>query len=787
MVMFASVLLSVLGFTQSGGSLDQGLAIPTVGNPRSAIRLDPIEAHLLAGGGIPSEGEAIGNFKWKLVKSSGNGVFEDRALGPGYLGYTFDVADPQPMVLRGTGYATVLINGEPRGGDPYSIFNVPTPFMPKAGRNLILFVVGRGRIAANLLPASKPVFLENVDLTLPDIRPGDTEPMWGAMPVVVASAQEARDLKLVVQAKGGKPIVTVVRTLGPLSTTKVGFRIDPRQGAKQMVQLVGNGQVLDSLEITLGVKSATEPAKCTFVSGVDGTVQYYGYTPSLKPDAGQALVLSLHGASVEAIGQAASYHNKDWAHIVAPTNRRPYGFDWEEIGRLDAIEVLDIAQKRYATNPLRTYLTGHSMGGHGTWQVSAQFPNRFAALAPSAGWQSFSTYGGGKKYDLNNPIERVLAQASRASDTLALKENYRDLGIFVLHGDADDNVPVSEARNMKAAIAPWHTDFGYYEQPGAGHWWDDDRPGAACVDFPDIFSMFRRRSILAVDKALDIDFTSASLAINADYQWLQMLQSMDASKHCRAQLKADPRTKSIQGVTTNLRRFRLNPGPIKSGETVTIRIDGASVQSTMSAKGIELVRAINGAWTLAKADLNPAEKYAGRYGAFKDVFRNRVTLVYGTGGTPEERAMSYAKARYDAETLWVRGNASPEVIADTAYSFKSKRDDNVVLYGHQGIIKNYDRFVDSVFSARSGELTYGDWSAKGGNLAFAFVRPKVGSKKALVGVVGGTGPIGMRLVNRLPYFTSGVGMPDYFVFQPKMLTEGTAGVELAGFFDHTWK
>src|SRR5262249_677740 len=131
----------------------------------------------------------------------------------------------------------------------------------------------------------------------------------------------------------------------------------------------------------------------TFRSGIDGSVQYYAVVPA-KTGAGESqgakpgLVLTLHGAAVEATGQAACYQARPWAHIVAPPNRRPYGFDWEDWGRLDALEVLEQARKDLGTDPRRTWLTGHSMGGHGTWYLGVTYPDRFAAIAPSAGWIS---------------------------------------------------------------------------------------------------------------------------------------------------------------------------------------------------------------------------------------------------------------------------------------------------------------------------------------------------------------------------------------------------------------
>ena len=99
-----------------------------------------------------------------------------------------------------------------------------------------------------------------------------------------------------------------------------------------------------------------------------------------------ALFLSVHGASVEAVNQANAYKKKDWGNLIAPTNRRPFGFAWEDWGRLDALEVLADAKSIYKPNSKKIYLTGHSMGGHGTWYLGATYPDKFAAIAPCAGY-----------------------------------------------------------------------------------------------------------------------------------------------------------------------------------------------------------------------------------------------------------------------------------------------------------------------------------------------------------------------------------------------------------------
>jgi len=51
----------------------------------------------------------------------------------------------------------------------------------------------------------------------------------------------------------------------------------------------------------------------------------------------------------------------------------------------DILYVADLVAKEYRTDPKRVYLMGNSMGGGGTWYLGQKFPERWTALAPSAG------------------------------------------------------------------------------------------------------------------------------------------------------------------------------------------------------------------------------------------------------------------------------------------------------------------------------------------------------------------------------------------------------------------
>ena len=165
------------------------------------------------------------------------------------------------------------------------------------------------------------------------------------------------------------------------------------------------------------------------------------------------------------------------------------------------------------------------MGGHGTWHVGVTFPDHFAAIAPSAGWISFFSYAGGTRPANPNPIQAMLQRATLPSDTLALSSNYTQEGVYILHGSADDNVPVTQAREMAEHLRGFHHDWTYFEQPGAGHWWDvSPEPGADCVDWSPLFDFFARHRLPDEADVRQVDFVTADPGVSAWSRWAGILQ-----------------------------------------------------------------------------------------------------------------------------------------------------------------------------------------------------------------------------------------------------------------------
>ena len=162
----------------------------------------------------------------------------------------------------------------------------------------------------------------------------------------------------------------------------------------------------------------------------------------------------------------------------------------------------------------------------------------------------------------------------------------------------------------------------------------------------------------------------------------------------------------------------------------------------------------------------PSSKVKGpdRSGTFKSAFDHDALLVFGTGGTDEENRWAESKARYDAETFWYRGGGSLEVLRDSDFDPVRTPGRNVILYGNADTNSAWKKLLDDCpVQVRRGQVRVGDRTESGDDLGVLMVYPRPGSDIATVGVVAGTGPVGMRLTSRLRYFVSGIAYPDLVV------------------------
>ena len=132
-----------------------------------------------------------------------------------------------------------------------------------------------------------------------------------------------------------------------------------------------------------------------------------------------------------------------------------------------ALKVLDKTVDEFNGDPKRLYLTGISLGGHGTWYLATLAPEKFAAIVPICGFVAFL------RPDM--PTERKalllrmnpLAQSPDPYRTVA--SAISKVGVWVFHGSDDVLVVPEDSRKMFEALKASGVNVRYTEYEGLAH------------------------------------------------------------------------------------------------------------------------------------------------------------------------------------------------------------------------------------------------------------------------------------------------------------------------------
>ncbi len=125
-----------------------------------------------------------------------------------------------------------------------------------------------------------------------------------------------------------------------------------------------------------------------------------------------------------------------------------------------AVAALQQTIREFHVDPRRVYLTGLSMGGHGTWYVAYQHPELFAAVVPICGWvREFPQFRGS--------VPAVPGDSAAVMPNLVQRLGKTPIWIF--HGEVDQVVNVNGSREPAAALKAAGADVHYTELLGLNH------------------------------------------------------------------------------------------------------------------------------------------------------------------------------------------------------------------------------------------------------------------------------------------------------------------------------
>ncbi|MEH3048120.1 alpha/beta hydrolase-fold protein [Sphingomonas adhaesiva] len=170
-------------------------------------------------------------------------------------------------------------------------------------------------------------------------------------------------------------------------------------------------------------------------------VPYQLYVPKAwTPGRAWPLVVALHGANLDErnmLGRAdarmQALAEQHGMIVVAPLGYRINSGYGSERGlnvvigddamrrrrsEQDVLAVADLIAAEYGTDPARTYLTGNSMGGAGTWWIGGHHPDRWAAIAPAA-------YGGVTAADVAGLSKLPILAVVGEKDELGMADRVR--------------------------------------------------------------------------------------------------------------------------------------------------------------------------------------------------------------------------------------------------------------------------------------------------------------------------------------------------------------------------
>lgn len=181
---------------------------------------------------------------------------------------------------------------------------------------------------------------------------------------------------------------------------------------------------------------------------VKGSYNFWFHEPdSASEDDPKPLVIFLHGASLcgNNLDKVRHYGTIDAierglkldAYVVAPQNP---GGSWspEKI-----MKIVDWAAEKYDVDTTRIYALGMSLGGYGTLDLAATYPDRIAAAV-------------------------ALCGGATVKDLSGLNE----VPLWIVHGTADRAVPVSQSDRVVSAIKNVDSDTPrliYDRVPGMNH------------------------------------------------------------------------------------------------------------------------------------------------------------------------------------------------------------------------------------------------------------------------------------------------------------------------------
>ncbi|MBT3274626.1 MAG: hypothetical protein HN368_15825, partial [Spirochaetales bacterium] len=527
-------------------------------------------------------------------------------------------------------------------------------------------------------------------------------------------------------------------------------------------------------------KGIHEPHKITFLSDADASVQYFMliYPLDYDPKKQYSLRIYLHGGGDIAAETMYIISPKDWAFILAPTNRRPMGWEWWDFARFNIYESMELVIDKFPIDPNRIYLTGASNGGQGTWYNGLRDPSRFAALAPNCAWSSYSHhaprfwdpgdmfappellhYRDRMMYEFNNP---------------AFVSNAGNIPVIASQGAEDPVVSPMNQRLFLKISAMHNNEIVYREIPGKPHAWTEPLTadgGGDFFDHPEINDFLRGKE--RDQYPLEVRIRLCDLSVNDTFYWVCITEQY--KKFSETILEARIMGTKVRIESSNVKCFtvELNSALIP-GDTATIEWN----RSVMPVR-LDQCRTI----TMGES----CQHQDGRLqGPLKAAFYRPYLLVIGTAGNRHDNEIMLHNARTVAQRSWRIANGYTRIVQDRDISDDLVRNCNLILFGAPERNSFTALAADSLpFQISDQAMTVGERRLEG-DISLEMVYPNPLNTERLLALFAGTSAAAETLCTYFDPLHPGEPVPDFIIYSEDVKKYHWGGVQAAGFFSQNW-
>jgi dipeptidyl aminopeptidase/acylaminoacyl peptidase len=518
---------------------------------------------------------------------------------------------------------------------------------------------------------------------------------------------------------------------------------------------------------------------------VDGSPQYCrAYLPAdYDPAKKWPLVIQMHGynpanpvyvrwwaADSRYPGIDAEFSNHQQVIYMEPHGRG--NVQYLGMGDSDVVHAIAEAKRLFNVDEDRVYLTGDSMGGWGTWEISSRHPDLFAAIAPVFGGSDYHSQMSEEDLAKLTPLDRFFREKQ---STWAPAEGLLNIPIFVHHGDADQSVNVEYSRWAVRLLQRWGYDVRYHEFPGRVHEALESQNGNMSIDW---FLQHRRNQ-----NPRRVRIRSAELR-NASAYWAHVLQQASPLAFMAVDAELVDRN-VIRLDTENVLDIALSPTAalVDVAKPVTIVWNGSSREMRLQDGELRLTDAAYKPAPIHKTNRLP--------GSTTDFTVTPFAVVIGTvSKDPDMVALCRKKA--DAfVTAWREWQKqSPRVFQDTEIKDADMANYSLLLIGGPEANRATAQLAARLpIQIAADQVTIDGKTFPAKDAAVQMIYPNPLNAERYVWIVAGTSADGM-------YFTApspqGFSEWDYVIVDGRIPAYKQSASSLdtkvvSGMFDYNWR